>query len=93
MLPVSRLPRQPPGRLRYSRPGIGRFAHDYSPRLSMGRPFLVYYSRAIYLPVTYQALRPGKRDNRQRPRNSAVINAVEPDDNQVFTAQVCHLAG
>jgi len=53
----------------------------------------VYYGRAIYLPVTYQALRPGKRDNRQRPRNSAVINAVELDDNQVFIVQVCHLAG
>ena len=38
-------------------------------------------------------LRPGKRDNRQRPRKSPVINAVEPDDNQVFIAQVCHLTG
>ena len=80
MLPVSQLPLQPPGRLKHSQPGIGRFAHDYSPRLSMGRPFPVSYSRASHLPVIYRALRPGKCDNRQRLWISALIGAVEPDD-------------
>jgi hypothetical protein len=47
----------------------------------------------ITAPSIYQPLRSGKLDNRHRPRNSAVINAAEPDDNQIFITQIRHLTG
>lgn len=65
MLPVGRLRRQLWCRRRYRRRGITRFADDPSPLFPMERPFLAYYCRYIYLPAIYQALRPGKYDNRQ----------------------------